>query len=77
MPVPDAMTKKFTVVSGAIAAILLCASCVSSPARDPDEVIKDEQARFKEQSLRYPDRNSPAQQKEAAEQARKEDMLKK
>jgi hypothetical protein len=71
------MKKKVSVVGCAIAAVLLCASCTSLPPKDPDEVIKDEQTRFKEQSLHYPDRDSPQQQKEAAEQARKDDMLKK
>jgi hypothetical protein len=71
------MKKKVSVVGCAIAAVLFCASCASTPPRDPNEVIKDEQTRFKEQSLRYPDRNSPQQQQEATEQARKDDMLKK
>ena len=54
--------------------MLLASSCTSQPVPLQHQIVSDP---MRYDQLHYPDRDSLAQEKEAKEQARKQDMLKK
>jgi hypothetical protein len=56
-------------IVGAMALLTAIAGGCSTPP--PDKVMQNEQTRFDEQQKRYPDRESPEQEKAADAKARK------